>query len=409
MLAALIPLFDEHMMVRAYSAFAQKDNFLLHPGLLGTGRYDNAGDIAGMELVDSCGIKTLSDDRMIFIEVNQISVFADIDAQCQAPHDKIVLLMDSAVTPDQMYVDRLRALRASGYRLAIRKLRIQQFEPYREILRLMDYILLDHKKINIESARIYFTKVYPNIRLIAVHVDSQEDFDALTQTGGYTLYEGSFFRQPKLLVDQEIAPLKVNYIELLNVVNAPDFDLQKAADVIGHDTALVISLLEMVNHMTVNSEITSVRHAAAMLGQRELKKWINTAVTRELCSDRPSEITRLSLLRAKFAENLAPVMDMSMQAPELFLMGLFSVLDVILDKTMEEALQMVKVSKPISDALLKQSGDLFKVLNFEREYENASWQEVSRLMILDGIEMNDVYKAYLDALKWYRDLLDIRA
>ena len=49
---------------------------------------------------------------------------------------------------------------------------------------------------------------------------------------------------------------------------------------IGKDTALVISLLEMVNKMTVNSNIASVRHAAAMLGQKELKRWINTAVTK---------------------------------------------------------------------------------------------------------------------------------
>lgn len=90
--------------------------------------------------------------------------------------------------------------------------------------------------------------------------------------------------------EAKVSPLKVNYIELLNIVNEPDFDLTKAADVIGRDTALVISLLKMVNHMTVNSEITSIRHAAAMLGQKELKKWINTAVTSQLCADRPMRL-----------------------------------------------------------------------------------------------------------------------
>ena len=72
--------------------------------------------------------------------------------------------------------------------------------------------------------------------------------------------------------------------------------------------------------MTVNSEITSIRHAAAMLGQKELKKWINTAVTSELCADKPNEVTRLSLLRAKFAENLAPAFEMAGHSSELFLM-----------------------------------------------------------------------------------------
>jgi EAL and modified HD-GYP domain-containing signal transduction protein len=194
---------------------------------------------------------------------------------------------------------------------------------------------------------------------------------------------------------------------LLRVVNQPDFDLTDAADVIGRDTALVLSLLEMVNHMTRNSEITSVRHAAAMLGQKELKRWINTAVTRELCADKPSEITRLSLIRAKFCENLAPVYEMAGLSAELFLMGLFSILDIMLDKPMDEALKTVQVSKNIEDALARGTGELAPVLNFVKEYEDASWREVSRLMVLGNIDIEPVYQAYIEALRWYRDLLSV--
>ena len=204
--------------------------------------------------------------------------------------------------------------------------------------------------------------------------------------------------------EAKVSPLKVNYIELLNIVNEPDFDLTKAADVIGRDTALVISLLKMVNHMTVNSEITSIRHAAAMLGQKELKKWINTAVTNQLCADRPNEIMRVSLLRAKFAENLAVVFEMGGQAGELFLMGLFSVLDLIINKPMEEALKMVKVSKEIEEALIEDKGHFAPVLEFVKQYESASWQEIDRTMLLNNMDSKQVYDAYITALRWYRDL-----
>ena len=115
---------------------------------------------------------------------------------------------------------------------------------------------------------------------------------------------------------------------------------------------------------------------------------INTAITKELLADKPSEIMRLSLLRAKFAENLAKIFELAQMSQELFLMGLFSVLDIMLDKTMDEALEIVKVSKPISDALLRGEGPLAPVLNFVKEYENASWQEVSRLMVLSNIDMD---------------------
>ena len=315
-----------------------------------------------------------------------------------------MLLIDSTVTPTENYLNRITELKKSGYRFAIRKLQIEQFETYKPVLLMMDYILLDHRKIKISVAKEYFSKVYPNIRLCAVNVDSQEDYEKLKADGGYDLYEGTFFRMPIVKAEREVAPLKVNYIELLNIVNEPDYDLTKASDVIQRDTALVISLLKMVNRMTVNSGINSVNHAAAMLGQRELKKWINTAVTKELCADRPSEITRMSLIRAKFAEELADIFDKKGLASELFLMGLFSVLDLILDQPMEKALEMVKVSKMIQDALISGKGELAPILAFMNEYENASWQEVSRLMVLQDIDMDSVYNAYISSLKWYRDL-----
>lgn len=406
MLVTLIPLFDENMVVSAYSLFAQSKNFLLNPSLLGTGRNDGAANIPGLDIIATMGIEALVADKDVFIEVNNISVFSDFDSQCgEVPHDRLVLLLDNTVKPDEMYINRLKVLKESGYKLAIRKLSVQNFEAYRDILLLMDYILLDHKKIDISKAKIYFNKVYPNIKICAGNIKSQEIFEQLREEGGYQLYEGEFFRVPVTKGQVEVSPLKVNYIELLNLVNDADFELTKAADVIGRDTALVISLLKMVNRMTVNSGITSIRHAAAMLGQKELKKWINTAVTSALCADKPNEIMRLSLLRAKFAENLAPVFEMAINSSELFLMGLFSVLDLILDKPMEEALKMVMVSKEIEDALVNKEGKFAPVLDFITQYESANWQEVSRQMVLKDIDMNNVYEAYVKSLKWYRDLL----
>lgn len=404
MLATLIPLFDENIAVRAYSLFAQKRNSFLDPSFLGTASYDGIGVIAGLDIIQGMGIETLSADKDVFVEVNNISLFADINSQCSVDHERLILLCDNTVLPEKMYIDRLKALKADGYQLAMKKLPVAKFEIYREVLSLMDYIFLDHKKIDISKAKIYFSKIYPNIKLCAVNVNTQEEFDTLRKDGGYTLYEGEFYRIPVTRGQEEVSPLKVNYIELLNIVNDDDFDLTKAADIIGRDTALVILLLKMVNRMTVNSEITSIRHAAAMLGQKELKKWINTAVTSELCADKPNEVTRLSLLRAKFAENLAPAFEMAGHSSELFLMGLFSVLDLILDKPMDEALDMVKVSKNIREALIDDKGELAEVLDFIEHYERASWQEVSRQMILRNIDMNSVYNAYVDSLKWYRDL-----
>lgn len=408
MLATLIPLFNDNMSVCAYSVFARKENYFLNPNYEGGARFDGAGTVHELEVVSSMGVSALSGGKEVFVPINQFSIFAEISLQCTVPADKVVLLMDNSITPDEQYVKRVRELKSQGYKLAIRKLPISSFEPYREIISQCDYILLNHTKIDISKAKLYFGKVYPNIKLCAVNVDTQEDYETLKNDGGYDLYEGAFFRMPVKESEKEVNPLKANYVELLNVVNSPDFDLQDAADVIGKDPALVISLLEMVNRMALNSEITSIRHAAAMLGQKELKRWINTAVTKELCSDKPSEITRLVMIRAKFAEGLASSFELSMMSQELFIMGLFSAIDIMLEKTMEEALNMVQVSKNVREALVENKGDFAKVLQFIKSYEVADWTEVSRLLVLDNIEMDKVYEAYLNALKWYRDLFPQR-
>ena len=232
---------------------------------------------------------------------------------------------------------------------------------------------------------------------------SAEAEKRLSENGSFDLYEGAFFRMPVTEKQKEISPIKTNYIRLLNTVNEPDYELTDAADVIGQDTALIISLLKMVNRM-VPSEVSSVRQAAALLGQKELKKWINTAVTQELCADKPSEIIRMSLLRAKLCENLAPILGFQQAEQEPFLLGLFSAIDVMLDVPMEEALQKIRLSSRINESLLNSAGALYPLLQFMLLYENAEWTELSRIMVIEEIEMDTVYRAYLDALKWYREL-----
>lgn len=401
MLATLIPLFNSKMEVCAYSVFAQRENYLLNPSLLGTGSLDTATDILGLEVIESMGVGTLAGGKNVFVEVNDISIFSEINFSVPG---MLVFLIDPRIKPEPLYLKRIRELKAKKYNFAIRKLPIEKFDYYAPILKEMDYILLDQKKLEMDIAKKYLSEEYPKLNLCAINVDSKEDYNSLTGKGGYCLYEGDFFRMPAVSKIDKISPLKMTYIELLNLVNKPDFDLTDAAEIIGKDTILVIDMLEIVNKIARNSRVTSIKVATAMLGQKELKRWASTVATKSLCADKPSEITRVSLIRAKFAENLAEFFELGESASELFLMGLFSVIDVILDKSMEDALKMVNLSEDINSALLERKGRLAPVLNFILSYENADWQEISRVMALSGIEVSNVYKAYVKALIWYRDM-----
>ena len=70
----------------------------------------------------------------------------------------------------------------------------------------------------------------------------------------------------------------------------------------------------------------------------------------------------------------------------------------------EEALKIVRVSKMIEEALTKGEGEFGKILKFMRAYEDANWSEVSRVMVLENVDMDETYRAYLDALKWYKTI-----
>ena len=127
----------------------------------------------GLEVIENMGIETISSDKDIFVTINNISIFTDIENQCKAPHHRIVLLFDNKITPDEAYVNRLHELKAAGFKLAIRKLPVASFEAYKEILLMLDYLLLDHKKIDITKAKIYFSKLYPDIKLCAGNIQNQ--------------------------------------------------------------------------------------------------------------------------------------------------------------------------------------------------------------------------------------------
>lgn len=377
----------------------------MNPSLLGSRQFDGAAYVDGLELIQELGTTTLSGGKPIFVSLNNISIFSSLESECKNTNHAPILLIDQTFPPVSMYTDRIRELREFGYHFAMRNLPVHCYEDYAPILSQMDYILIDCQKIDAVKASFYFRKLYPDICICASNIPDMETFGKLSPAETISLFEGTFFRMPVTRGEHKVSPLKINYISLLNLIEEDDFDLTKAADIISQDTALIISLLRLANTRSFNSEITSVRVAVSMLGQKDLTRWIQTTVIEKLCSDKPNELMRLSLLRAKFAENLAPVFGMAMRSQELFLTGLFSILDIILDCSMEEALSMVRVSGKIRAALLERTGSLAKVLHFIVKYESAEWQEVSRQLVLKNIEIPDVSHAWVSSLQWYAKLI----
>jgi EAL and modified HD-GYP domain-containing signal transduction protein len=275
---------------------------------------------------------------------------------------------------------------------------------------LCDFILLDHRIFErAEQLKLRFdiVKKYRHLSIVFTHINTMDIFQSVKKK--YTgLFEGRFYRMPVTRGKHEAAPLQTNLIQLLNSVRDENFEFEDVSKIIQRDTALTISLMRLVNSPFIGAreKVKEISHAVTMLGQQEVRKWVTTAVARMLGAEKPAEIMRLSLIRAKLCEAMAQKFNMQGEAGGLFLMGLFSVLDAILERPMEKALSLVLVSDAIRDALVEQAGPYYPVYQFILQYESANWNAISRTLIMRDISADDVFSAYTEALCWYRDLIE---
>lgn len=396
LLAVPVPLFNSEMGVDAYCFRFQKgDSFTAGSTHL---IFDGAMDSPLLGIISEVGLEALTTGKPIFVPVSHISLLVNLEEQCKEDPHKIVFILDKNITTDDTYKDRILRYKGLGYRFACySKMNYTYHAP---IIAMCDYIFVDIRATDVRQARMYLKSLNRNITIIVSDIESADMFSTV-RYDNFKLFEGPFYRLPLTKGQNMVSPLKINYIQLINLVRTDDFDIERVSEIVQRDAALAISLLTMVNSLGLREKIKSIKHAAAILGQKELRKWITTATTKMLAEDKPNEITKLSLVRAKFAENLAPIFNMAVNAQSLFLMGLFSALDIILDISMENALEIIQVSDGIKNALLYQQGKYYSVLEFILYYETADWVNVSRCMIMNNIDQEEAFSAYFDALSWY--------
>ncbi len=404
LLAVTKPLFNGNMDVEGYYFSFQRGNAILEN--VKSNPLDGAMDLSLFEFMNSVGLEALTYDKQLFVPVTNIFLAMDLDKICGVSREKVTLLLDKYVDLDAFCLERVKHYKELGFTIALRN--YNNLEELTDFLPYADYVLMALHPEKIKPTLDYLRRNYSHIKLAAIDIASSVHFD-LIKFSGIDLFDGNFYKIHIMKGwPNPISPLKVNYIQLLNVIGKDDFDLKEVTSIIQQDTALAIQFLKLVNSsIKINTEIKSVNHAAAMLGQREIKKWITTAVATSLSADKPSEITRVSLIRAKFCENLALYFGMDLQRENLFLMGLFSILDVILDLPMSDALELVFVPAPVGKALESQTGPLNVVYDFIKQYEQGNWVEVSRISLLYEIKIDDIFGAYVNSLKWYSDLINM--
>jgi len=399
-----VPFFDASMTVHAY-------RMMTHDGdkLLGSAEDHRmlGGELLApsLEFVREIGTEPFAGESDLFVEISKYQLLMGMPISMQIPPKNLVCVIDKDTLNDNAAYAKLGILQRKGYQLAIDG--YPRAISMDTAVKVFDYVLLsckdDNFNIELKEIRPFIFKT----KLVITDVPDMESFDRYSGARG-VLLSGNFYSQPITKGSVDISPLKVNALHLLGQINNESFDLGEAASIIERDPALSISLLRFINAMNPDRsrKIDSIRNAVAILGQKEVKKWASIAISVGMGEDRPGEVTRLSLIRAKFAENLAPAFEMAIKSGALFITGLFSLLDVILQMPLDKAIDEVGASGEIRDALIERKGQLSEVMKLIFAYEHADWHNTSLIMVRNKIDIEDLSNAFLDALHWYRNLLD---
>jgi c-di-GMP-related signal transduction protein len=347
-------------------------------------------------------LATLTDNKPAFVNFSREALVGDL-AFALPPKEIVVGVLES-VTADDESLAACRRLKKAGYRLALDDfVDVPERSPLAEFA---DFIKVDVRATPGEAgaalARRYKA---PQTRVVAGNIESREAMRAVEDLG-YDYFQGCFFSRPMLVSTKTIPGFRLNYLRLLHELNRPEMDMRRLEEVVKQEASMTFRLLRRVNSAAFGFrlETSSLRHALVLLGEREIRACATVWAMADMARDVPSELVVASTLRARLCEMLAPLAQMPDRALDLFLVGLFSSLDAILDQPMDRILQSLPLGGDVREALLGGRNPLRNVLECVMAYEQGLWDRASDLALAAGIPEREIPTCYLEAVEWTRDI-----
>lgn len=395
------PIFDMKQNVYGYEILFRNGR---------VGYFDGVdGDMASSHVIintfQSFGIENLTNKKPAF--VNFTDNLINEGVATLFPKDVLVVEVLETVVVDEDIIENCRLLKEKGYIIALDDFIYD--EERLALIELADIIKIDFMKSSIGEIKYTISKLKSmGLIWLAEKVETREEFEEAKKLG-FSLFQGFFFSKPETLTTSSLQPIKLNYIGLINKFNDDEIDFEEIAEIVSRDISMTYSILKLINSPAFDLRriIKSVREAVVILGEREIRKWLILLALNGLGSDKPDEIVRLSLIRAKFGETIAAkTLRYEDRKEDLFLAGLFSLLDVILEKSLEDILKEIKISQDIKNCLLGRGSDLDYILKLIFEYEKANWEGVKIYSNLLKIDNQDVMDAYIQTLLWYDKFME---
>lgn len=348
-------------------------------------------------------IENISNNRLCFVNFTQ--ELLEKNLPFSFPKNKIVVEILENVEPTAKIVAVCRMLRERGYTLALDDFVYhRRFEP---LLELAQIVKIDIRltPLNTLVRTLNLLKNH-KVKLLAERVEHDDEF-VLANRMGFSYFQGYFFCRPEPIGIVEISSMKVNLLRLLAEVTKKGTSLERLRDIIASDVAITYKLLRFLNsaYFYRLQEVKSVMHAVAYLGEKELRRFIMLVIVSGLASEKPEELVRLVLVRARFCEALGEAMALSARkCADLYIIGLFSLLDAMLDYPMAEILTKVPVGSLIKETLQGKSTLFTPFLRLVELLERDQLDGFGHIQQQLSLTDEQIRTAYLEAVRYANHL-----
>ncbi|MFL7047601.1 EAL and HDOD domain-containing protein, partial [Vibrio cyclitrophicus] len=292
------------------------------------------------------------------------------------PKDKVVVEILETCKPTDELLDAVKELYQAGYMIALDD--FTSTPEWERFLRYTHIVKLDIMQMGLDEA-CDLVKAHQGKKFsfLAERVETEQEFKQAKEAG-FKFFQGYFFSKPQIIKTKYISPEQVIAMELFQEVCKPDVDFQRVESIVAKDVALSYKLLRFVNTMSPRLEVTisSFRQALVYLGQEKLKMFVSLAVASYVSDKKPKELYGLSLQRAQFCQRMSRYQAFAGHTEQAFMIGLFSLLDALLDLSLENLVEQLPLCKSIKVALLRREGPYGTLLALEESFEHADWQQI---------------------------------
>ncbi|MCT4618598.1 MAG: HDOD domain-containing protein [Marinisporobacter sp.] len=394
------PIFNSNKEVIAYELLYRDSNKNFFNNNIGASK---ATSILIANSYFSIGIEKLIGKHKAFINFNKNLIERDIPMIFDK--DTIVIEILEDVIPDKKFINTLKKLKELGYTIALDDFTYNY--SYDDIVELCDIIKVDFLQNTKEEVyRIIQKWDNKDRKFLAEKIETDEMFHYAKKIG-YDYFQGYFFDRPVIIKGKRLKGNKIQYLRIMEELNKDSPSYNNITKIIEYDINLTYKILKLVNSkFTLSHEIQSIKHALTLMGLKEIQVWVTLVMIQDIKNMEKNEILKTSLIRSKLGQLLAENSIHKKKNNEAMLMGLISVIDILLEESMEKILSKLPISTDIKNPLMGKESPLSDIYKIIINYEKASWEELSEYAKKIEIDIEKLPDQYFKAVQWAEELFE---